>query len=578
MSNGELNTNSPRTPTTIGRYEIVYKLGVGGMADVFLAHQPGPFSASKLVVIKQLRAGVLADDQFIHMFADESRIAVRLNHPNVVHTYEVVAEGNDYYLTLEFLDGKSLYQVLNRVTRERLPLDLHVWLLTQVLAGLQYAHELADFDGTPLGIVHRDVSPSNVFVTYGGEVKLLDFGIAKSASAIASTRDGIIKGKLGYAAPEQCLSQAIDGRTDVFAVGVMLWEAIARRKRTRGETDAGTYQARIEGTEPNIDEVCPDAPKELIAACNKALARSPEQRFQSALEFRQALEDYLHGIDWTSGGERMSLFMHEHFQEDFVAMRQRIDEHLGNSVRPPPASPCRELSDHVTEQGPNTTHSGSAAFAQVSTTAVQVPPASKTRRSRAWLLGIGILGALGIASGWFRYSSRRPTATLHTYSAIGTSQQANAAVPQANASPNVAPIPAAQPIGQVTVALMANPTTATLLLDGRRISNPYRAAHGRDATPHHFTASQPGYQTVERELLFDSDVEFSITLNPQIISRHHAKADRGAQANTPLSTPRSSQHSTGAVQASAPQPGEDLRTSNSRSSARALDETDPYKR
>ncbi|HMA97476.1 MAG TPA: serine/threonine-protein kinase, partial [Polyangiaceae bacterium] len=456
MSDVERNASSPRIPAIIGRYEIVCKLGVGGMADVFLAHQPGPFSASKLVVIKQLRPGVLEDDQFIHMFADESRIAVRLNHPNVIHTYEVVAEGSDYYLTLEFLDGKSWYQVLNRVTRERLPLDLHVWVLTQVLSGLQYAHELKDFDGTPLGIVHRDVSPSNVFVTYGGEVKLLDFGIAKSASAIASTRDGIIKGKLGYAAPEQCLSQSIDGRTDVFAVGVMLWEAIARRRRSTGETESGTYQARIQGTEPSIDQVCSDAPKALVAACNKALARTPEQRFQSAVEFRQALEDYLRGTGWVGGSERLGQFMHENFQDDFVAMRQRIDEHLGSSARSLTSS-HREFSDQVTEQGPTATRSGSAAFAQVSSSSVRAQPASRVNH-RARTIGFGLLAVLAaVGGGLYQYSSsQRQPQTHRNYAASVASPHApHDAAPQANAeSP-----PAAQPVGQVTVALIATPST-----------------------------------------------------------------------------------------------------------------------
>jgi serine/threonine-protein kinase len=156
MHNPERFLNLDEPATKLGRYEIVCKLGVGGMADVYLAHQPGPFLAGKLVVLKHLRTGVVEDAQFLQMFADESRIAVRLNHPNVVHTYEVVAEGNDYYLILEFLDGKSLYQVLQIVTREKVPLALHVWMLTQVLSGLHYAHEIKDFNGCSMCVRLRD--------------------------------------------------------------------------------------------------------------------------------------------------------------------------------------------------------------------------------------------------------------------------------------------------------------------------------------------------------------------------------------------------------------------------------------
>jgi len=326
-------------PARIGRYEIICKLGVGGMADVFLAHQPGPFLASKLVVIKQLRPSVVNDEQFVEQFADESRIAVRLHHPNVVHTYEVVAENGEYYLTLEFLNGKTLFQTLLRVRRENMPFDLHVWILTRVLMGLHYAHELADFDGTPLDIVHRDVSPSNVFLTYSGDVKLLDFGIAKSAGAISSTRDGIVKGKLGYASPEQCMTEPLDCRTDLYSVGVMLWEAIAGRKRSVGGTDASTLEARVRGTEQPIAEICPNVPPELAAICNRALARLPSERFSSAQEFRLALENYLRSNGFEGGPEQLRELMTKHYDAEQREIRRAIEEHLATSrsrsSRPP---------------------------------------------------------------------------------------------------------------------------------------------------------------------------------------------------------------------------------------------------
>lgn len=552
-------------PNSIGRYEIVCKLGVGGMADVYLAHQPGPFSASKLVVIKQMRPGVLTDEHRIHMFADESRIAVRLNHPNVVHTYEVVAEHDDYYLTLEFLDGKSLYQVLARVTREQVPLTLHVWMLTQVLAGLQYAHELSDFDGTPLGIVHRDVSPSNVFVTYGGEVKLLDFGIAKSAAAIASTRDGIIKGKLGYAAPEQCLSEAIDGRTDVFAVGVMLWEAIAQRKRAFSDTDAGTYQARIAGSEPTIDQVCPHAPPELVTICNKALARLPENRYPSAQEFRLALEQYLRDQNFDSGSDRLRAFMDEHFQKDCAEMRQRIDEHLGNS-RAPASSRRTGALDSSSEPPPATSRSGAAAFAQGSSPGTQIPRGPRWyERRTTWAAALVALGILA-------YSQR---GRLQRFAGAPSGVPASAPLQagaqlSSNSSNEAGP---ALPVGQVTVALQATPSMAAIFLDGRRISNPYRAAHGRDAQRHHLTVALSGYQSVERELAFDSDLDQTIELVPlQLPLPRRGKPGRDS-ATTPTNGDKGTSASSALVQ-----PGEDLRGMSSRASSRTLDETDPYKR
>ncbi len=567
MQSSEPYSGQDQGPKTIGRYEIVCKLGVGGMADVFLAHQPGPFSAGKLVVIKQLRTGVTADEQFLQMFADESRIAVRLNHPNVAHTYEVVAERDEYFLTLEFLDGKPLHQVLRRVSRERMPLDLHLWVLSQVLAGLHYAHELRDFDGSPMGIVHRDVSPSNVFVTYSGEVKLLDFGIAKSVGAISSTREGIVKGKLGYAAPEQCLCAATDARTDVYAVGVMLWEAIAGRRRALGETEAGAFQSRVQGTEPRVEQVCPSAPRELVAICNKALARHPEQRFQSALEFRQALEAYLKTIRSEVTGERLAAFMQSQFSQDIMEMRQRIEEHLGNS---------RPMTSHATElTSPRQGASSSPAAA---------PTGANTRPS-PWFMRPLVLSAAGLsvitAAAVYWTLSHTPPAS----STVAVPGTASTSITPVASAVKVTERPRAFPSGQITVALAASPDTAVLRLDGRRISNPYRAAHGLDGAPHHFSAALAGYQSVERELVFDRDINESITLTTRTGS---VKAAPNLPApkllSVGISPPARAAQSTGApkvttaVPASPPQPGEDLRANTTRAKARDIDETDPYKR
>ncbi|HMA91499.1 MAG TPA: protein kinase, partial [Polyangiaceae bacterium] len=487
-----------RTPVRLGRYEIVQKLGSGGMADVFLAHQPGPFSASKLIVIKQLRAGMMDDEQFVHMFADESRIAVRLNHPNVVQTYEAVAEGSDYYLVLEFLDGRSLHQILSHVTRAEMPLELHLWILTQVLAGLHYAHELKEFDGSPMGIVHRDVSPSNVFVTHSGEVKLLDFGIAKSVGAISATREGIIKGKLGYAAPEQCLCREVDRRTDLFAVGVMLWEAIAGCKRPMGETEASTYQARVQGTELPIERAAPKAPAELVKICNRALERHPERRFQTALEFRKALDHFLESTGWSNGTEHLRTFMHDQFAAEIEEMRRRIDEHLGKS-RSMGGRPLTTLA--ALDSLPPNTHSGD----------IQKPTARPVSASiLAWarrpvILAAGTAACLTVIA-----------AVVWLNRAEATSSVVPSSTAQAMPSPAgpVSATPAPQRATQVSVVLTATPSTAEIRLDGRRISNPYRAAHGRDSASHHLAVSLPGFETSEQDLSFERDVERTVNLVP----------------------------------------------------------------
>jgi eukaryotic-like serine/threonine-protein kinase len=596
--------SSGRAPIRLGRYEIMCKLGAGGMADVFLAHQPGPFSAGKLVVIKQLRPGVIADDQVVQMFADESRIAVRLNHPNVIHTYEVVAEEGQFYLILEFLDGKSLHQVLGRVKREQMPLSLHIWMLIQVLAGLQYAHELKDFDGTPLGIVHRDVSPANVFVTYEGEVKLLDFGIAKSTAASCATREGIIKGKLGYAAPEQCLCKATDCRTDLFAVGVMLWEAIAGRKRALGETDASTYQARVQGTELRIEQVCPKTPRELINICNLALARQPDQRYQSAFEFRQALERYLQSVGWDEGPEHLRGFMHEQFQEDIADMRQRIDSYL-NSSRPM-SGPAPAMTGQMTGMtGQMTGMTGMTG--QMTGMTGQLSTSLSGRIEGTGLRNSTALSSIGpVLVAWYKRPLPMGGVVLAALGLVGTVYAVRGSAPAALVPPAasvaavaVPVVPAAAHLNQdarptqtterVTVFLAATPSSAVIELDGRRVSNPYRATHGQDSASHHLRVSLAGYESLEQELQFVRDVDVTVVLNRSqaqsaapVVRR--ASVSRASAVATPVSSPVPSQASAPAspkaspLVEAAPQPGEDMRSNISRVKAREIEEMDPYKR
>ncbi len=225
-------------PQSLGKYRFVATLGHGGMAEVFLAVALGPAGFNKLQVIKRLRPNLAEDPDLCAMFLDEARLAARLNHRNVVQTNEVDRVDGQYFMAMEYLDGQPLHRILVQAKKlgRPLPLPAISRVLCDALAGLHYAHQLADYDGAPLGVVHRDVSPQNIFVTYDGQVKIVDFGIAKAARRAVETETGVIKGKVSYMAPEQAFGD-VDGRADVFAVGVVLWELVAGRRLWQGMGD-----------------------------------------------------------------------------------------------------------------------------------------------------------------------------------------------------------------------------------------------------------------------------------------------------------------------------------------------------
>ena len=379
----------------LGRYELIAPLGEGGMARVYVAVQRGPI-ANKLVVIKLLREQFTGDEHFVAMFADESRIAVLLNHPNVIHTYESSSTDSHYYIVMEFLEGKTLAQLIRRVGRENFPLETHLWVLCEILAGLNYAHQLGDFGGAPLNIVHRDVSPSNILITVRGAVKLLDFGIAKVQGSIVETQHGIIKGKLGYASPEQCLGNKADGRADVYSVGVMLWEALAGKRRPLNETALATTRAGAAGVETDIAETLPGVPLALARIVRRALARDPAERFPTAHAFEVELRQYLVDRSSSNGGPALQALVTEHFAEELAAIRRAIDDQVGSvrhSIAPEPRS---VLTGYVPPA------LGSEAPHNMGLTAPPKPQPSRLRQvSTALLFGaVGVVGAL-----WFLHPS-----------------------------------------------------------------------------------------------------------------------------------------------------------------------------
>lgn len=265
------------------------------MAEVFLAAAGEAAHAGRLVVLKSIWPELAADPEFVQMFRDEARLLLRISHPNIVQTLEVVDDGRRLAIAMEYLDGQPLTRILNRLRAPSdLSLSLRLRVLIDALAGLHHAHELTDYDGTPMGVVHRDVSPHNVFITYDGQVKLVDFGVAKSLASAHQTRPGAIKGKLAYMAPEQLRGpRMVDRRADIFSVGVMLWEMLAGRRLWQGMTEAQIVRHLSSGA------ALPAVPAEALAElgapaalgelCARALAVDPQDRIATAAELEEAL-------------------------------------------------------------------------------------------------------------------------------------------------------------------------------------------------------------------------------------------------------------------------------------------------
>ncbi len=377
------------------KYRKLGVLGQGGMAHVFLAVSSGLAGFNKLLVLKELKRELVDDADFVRMFLDEARLCARLNHPNIVHTYDVL-EGSDAppTLVMEYLEGQALSTLIARAAKGPGIGNWNLRAISETLVGLHYAHELTDYDGTPLGLIHRDVSPQNVFVCYDGRVKLLDFGVAKVRGALVHTATGVIKGKLGYMAPEVLMGKPIDRRADIFSVGVMLWEAIAKRRITRGRSDVEITGSRVSGTDGLLAEVAPHAPPRLVAICEKAMALNVADRYATALELKRALDAEL---STTDGVEALGEVCAGLFVQERRQLAKTVEANLG---QPPCEEPITlplaktEVSSQPSEVGHAATPAGMTPGA-LTPSATALPAAVAPARGPWLFAAVGVL-ALGL--------------------------------------------------------------------------------------------------------------------------------------------------------------------------------------
>jgi serine/threonine-protein kinase len=379
-----------------GKYRLIAELGQGGMATVYLAVAMGSSGFRKLAVVKLIRPQFASDPDLIGMFLDEARLCARLNHPNVVQTYDVGLDNGQHLMAMEYLDGVSFNAAISRLSRDRgkLGFTLRARVLLDVLEGLRYAHELKDYDGTPLHIVHRDVTPHNIFVTYEGQVKLLDFGIAKAATSSVQTATGVIKGKLRYMSPEQAMGDPVDARTDVYAVGVMLWEALTGRRRFAPDlSDVAMFTRVAAGEVPQAPSATTlGLPVEIDGILKRALAPNRDDRYQSAGAMHADLEAALRNTEPASlrdlGPMLVTAFASERQQ-----IRQVIEEQFRLMDSGPPTKVAEGRPEVPSVHPPQGTDSRIEAIPVESTTTKGVStlatsPGGERKRPRFAVWGV----------------------------------------------------------------------------------------------------------------------------------------------------------------------------------------------
>ena len=329
----------------LGRYTLLRSLGAGGMAELFLARADGIEGFAKLVALKRILPHKASNERFVRMLLNEARLVAGLDHPNIAQVHDIGLEHGEYFFAMEYVHGQDLARVLARATHHKLHLENALHIAVGLCAGLHCAHTARDNTGRPLGIVHRDVSPSNVLVSYQGAVKLVDFGVAKAATLVSETREGVIKGKYGYMSPEQCLGDTLDRRSDVFAVGILLWEMTVGRRLYMFKGELASLQRIVYVDAPRPSKFVAHYPEQLEHIVMRALARDPRQRYQSAEQLQLDLEQFALDHRLAISAVSMAIEMKTLFRDQVEAWTaaeragQSLGDHLAASSPQAPLDP-----------------------------------------------------------------------------------------------------------------------------------------------------------------------------------------------------------------------------------------------
>jgi serine/threonine-protein kinase len=492
-------------------YLLVGEIARGGMGEIFLGMRQGLEGFSKMFVIKRMAGHLTNDSDFLRMFIEEARLAARLEHPNIVKTYEFGDHEGQYYTVMEYLAGEDLHTILNQIptTRHnRMPLPLAIHIAAQICNGLHFAHELTDHEGNPLNLVHRDINPANIIVTYTGEVKIIDFGVAKVSTAAKKTLAGVIKGRIAYMSPENILARGIDRRSDVFSVGIILWELLVGRPLFARDGDAATMYAVLNDPIPKPSKERPDVPPQLDALVARALSRSPATRFASADDLRAALDRVAASLPKVDG-RAIGQMMDDAFGSTRAHAKRSITQ-LRSLARNIPLVMRAPTSLSARTPAPGTVPAGSLVRAGA-------PAAASTAiRRNLSLLGIAsavasvVSVAVILAFGpWRSANPGRPAAARAARAPSGPT----AAGPDAGAPP-APPVPApAVTRAQGTLSVKTRPN-AVVYLDGEPIGQGSFTRRPTPNGPHELSVKIPGRAPLSRSISILADRETRLKIDP----------------------------------------------------------------
>lgn len=455
---------------------------MGGAATVYLARLQGPLSWQRMLALKVVHPHLLGDPRFIDMFVDEANLAVRLNHPNIVHAYELERVDDQLLMAMEYLHGQPLSEVLFRATQRgrKLEWDLVAWVGAKVADALGYAHDLRDDEGQPLSIVHRDVSPHNIFITYDGHIKLIDFGVARAMGRLAETGHGRLKGKFRYMAPEQVTSRDFDHRVDLFALGASLYESLAGEAMLRGDDEVEVLNQLIFGEAPDFAGQFPELPPAASRLFGKLLSRDVETRYHTGQELSKALRELLPEESEVYTARWVGLLL-ELFPEEIVArseaLRDLKEDIWPASLVPPAMVPGMDVTAHDVDAPRG---SPLPSVAETSGFGGSSPP------RRGGLTAAVVLSAmaLGIAGVWWSQGQAEP-------------QAASAAAPS-----------------DITLDLSVQPPVKSeIRVDGRLIeARPPRIQLPRSEGKVKVRVKAPGFRDAELDVIPDRDVFLVVPL------------------------------------------------------------------